>query len=338
MDSEVLEELEHKEPNTSMKNTNLESHRHPKTTRSASKTASHLVLGALAAAALPLAGSTAGAAEGAAPPPPPSRVNALVDLTVTSHYLTPRGMDVDRQGVVFQPLVLAFFNLYQAGDKDAFIKDATFTGGFWSCYGTHQLPATQGYPGNKTGWIETDPIAGISVGFAKNFKLSVTYTAFDMHILNIPFSQHLETKLSYDDSDYLKAFALHPYVIYWQELDKKAVAISSGSVSTESFYFDVGIAPGYTFKDFYNLKLEAPCRILMADEDFYGHAAGPTPVVSLYEIGLKASAPLPFMPEGYGHWSADLGVKHQHFSNNNLKATQGEDDATVVYGGVSCFF
>jgi len=300
-----------------------------------SKTSS-FVLGSLAAAVLPLAVSSAAAGEAATPPP--SRVNALVDLTVTSHYLTPRGMDVDRQGVVFQPLILAFFNVYQADSKDAFIKDATVVGGFWSCYGTHQLPATQGSAtGNKTGWIETDPIAGVSVDFAKNFKVSVTYTAFDMHIYDIPFSQHLETKVSYDDSEYLKAFALHPYVIYWQELQGKAVSSTDANPSS-SHYFDVGVTPGYTFKDFYNIKLEAPCRILMAADGFYGTGAGPTPFVSLYEIGAKASAPLPFMPAGYGHWSANLGVKYQHFCNDNIKATQNEDGATVVYGGVSCFF
>jgi len=78
------------------------------------KTTSTFVMGAMAAAALPLAVASAQADEAAAPPPPPSRVNALVDLTMASHYLTPRGMDVSRQGMVFQPLILAFFNVYKS--------------------------------------------------------------------------------------------------------------------------------------------------------------------------------------------------------------------------------
>ncbi len=307
---------------------------------------SKYLLGSLAmAAALPLASSSAHADMASTnsvavtpPPPPASRVNALVDLTLSSHYLTPRGMDVSRQGIVFQPLMLAFFNLYKSDEKDAIINDVTILGGFWNCFGTHQLPATQGNAtGNKTGWYETDPIAGISVGFAKNFKVSVTYTAFNMQIYDIPFSQHLETKVSYDDSEYLKAFALHPYFLYWQELDGKAVSNTDPNPST-SHYFDVGITPGYTFKDFYSVRVEAPCRILMAADSFYGTAAGATTFVSLYEIGLKASMPLAFMPSTYGHWGANLGVKYMNFDNPNIEATQHETGSTVVYGGVSVFF
>jgi hypothetical protein len=301
------------------------------------------LFGSLAAAALlPLAGSTVHAADtnsvaATPPPPPPSRLNALVDLTVTSHYLTPRGMDVVRQGIVFQPLMLVFGNVYKGDAKEDFLNDVTIVGGFWTCFATHKLPSSTSVGATRTGWIETDPIAGVSIGFAKNFKASVTYTAFDMGIYNIPFSQHLETKLSFDDSEYLKAFALHPYALYWQELDNKAVS-STDPNPTESHYFDTGISPGYTFKDFYGVKLEAPCRILMAAPSFYGTGKGGGTFISLYEIGLKASAPLPFMPQGYGHWSANLGVKYMNFCNPNLEATQNETGATVVYGGISCFF
>jgi hypothetical protein len=307
----------------------------PKNINLAYKTTSKFVLGTMAAAALPMAVATTQADEVAAPPPPPSRVNALVDLTMASHYLTPRGMDVSRQGMVFQPLMLAFFNVYKS---DGFINDGQIYGGMWNCFGTSRLPSSDSNGTKKTGWYETDPIAGVSVGFAKNFKLSVTYTAFSMQIYNIPFSQHLETKLSFNDTDYLKAFALHPYVIYWQELSGKAVASTDAPNAPTSFYFDVGVSPGFTFEDFYGLKLEAPCRILMADSNFYGTQAGPTTFVSLYEFGLKASMPLKFMPQGYGHWSANIGFKRQGFDNPNLRATQGEAGATVVYGGISTFF
>jgi hypothetical protein len=311
-------------------------------TTSAKRSPKYLLGSFAAAALLPLAGTSALAGEtnsvAATPPPPaPSRINGLVDLTIASHYLTPRGMDVSRQGVVLQPLVLLFANVYKADSKDDFIGDATIIGGFWNCFGTHKLASSTSVGATRTGWYEIDPIAGVSIGFAKNFKVSVTYTAFDMQIYNIPFSQHLETKLSFDDSDYLKSFALHPYVLYWQELDGKAVASTSPNPST-SHYFDAGIAPGFTFKDFHDIKLEAPCRILMAAPGFYGTGAGSGTFISLYELGLKASAPLPFMPQGYGHWSADLGVKYMNFCNNNIEATQNETGATVFYGGISVFF
>ncbi len=305
------------------------------------KTTSKFLLGTMAAAALPLAITTVQADESTTntvttvtAQPAPSRVNALVDLGISSHYLTPRGMDVARQGVVFQPMVLAFFNLYKG---DTFINDVSLVGGFWNCFGTSKLPSSDSNGAKKTGWYETDPIAGISFSFAKHFKLSVTYTDFSMQIENIPFSQHLETKLAFDDSDYLKAFALHPYAIYWAELSGKAVSSTDASPDS-SYYFDVGIAASYTFTKCYGLKLEAPCRILMAPSEFYGSASAPTTFVSLYEFGVKASMPLTFMPEGYGHWNAAVGFKRMGFDNPNLRATQNEAGSSVFYADISTFF
>lgn len=292
------------------------------------KNTSSLVLGTMAAAAVLPMVTTVKADEA------PSRVNALVDLGIASHYLTPRGMDVVRQGVVFQPMVLTFFNVYKS---DSFINSATVVAGMWNCFATSKQPSSDSNGTSKTGWIETDPIAGLSFGVAKNFTLSVTYTAFSMQIDNIPFSQHLETKLAFNDGDYLKSFALHPYVLYWQELSGKAVA-STDTNPESSFYFDVGVAPSFTFDKFYSLKLEAPCRILMADPNFYGTGAGPTPFVSLYEFGVKASMPLAFMPPGYGHWNASVGFKHMGFDNPNIRATQNESGSSMFYGNISTFF
>jgi hypothetical protein len=314
---------------------------HSKNKYVAQKNAASLLLGTMAAAFLPMAVATAQADEtstnavtAAKAPDAPSRVNALFDLGISSHYLTPRGMDVVRQGVVFQPMVLTFFNVYKS---DSFLNSATVVAGMWNCFATSKQPSSDSNGAKKTGWIETDPIAGLSFGLAKNFTLSVTYTAFSMQIDNIPFSQHLETKLVFNDSDYLKDFALHPYVIYWQELSGKAVSNTDPNPST-SFYFDVGVAPSYTFEKCYGLKFEAPCRILMADSNFYGTGAGGTTFVSLYEFGVKASMPLKFMPEGYGHWSAAVGFKRQGFDNPNLRATQNEAGSSVFYADISTFF
>ena len=273
-------------------------------------------------------------AEEVAPAPPPSRVHALVNFEFADKYLTPRGMIVQNEGVVFQPLVLGFANIY-SGAQDDLINSATIVGGVWNCFGTGKLPASDS-PGATTSWYEIDPIAGVSLGLAKGFNLDVTYTAFNMEVFNIPFSQHLETKLSFDDSPYLKAFALHPYVIWWNELDGKAVA-NTDAVPESSYYFDIGVAPSYTFTDI-GLKLEAPCRVLLADEEFYGTGAGDGSTVGLYELGLKGTVPVKFMPEGYGSWSFHAGVKYMKFEDDNLKATQGTSETWQIYCGISTFF
>src|SRR5207253_4086940 len=123
-------------------------------------------------------------------------------------YITPRGMLVRDKGLTVQPLFLTIVNLYKG---EGCINNFNFIAGVWNDLGTSGVSEHPPYGSNpKTPWTEIDPIAGISIGFAKRFKLDVTYTAFVEQILAIGTSQHLETKLSFNDEPYLKAFALHP--------------------------------------------------------------------------------------------------------------------------------
>src|SRR5258708_7489543 len=149
---------------------------------------------------------------GAADAPPPSRVDALFNLEFANEYVTPRGMIVHDKGLTLQPLFLGFANLYKGG---GFINDVTFVPVVCSDFSSSPVAIHPPFGSNpKTSFVEIDPIVGMSVGFAKNFTLSVTYTAFAMQILDIGTSQHLESKLAFNDSPYLKAFAVHPYFLF----------------------------------------------------------------------------------------------------------------------------
>ena len=271
---------------------------------------------------------------------PPSRLHALVNLEVSDKYLTPRGMIVQDKGVTVQALFLAFLNVY-TGQPDAFVNDVTLVGGFWNDYASESMPEHVGAGSTETNWVEIDPIFGVSFGLAKNFKLDVTYTAFAMQILDIGTSEHLETKLSYNDTGLLGAFALHPYISFWKELDNKATAAANFGIPS-SYYFEIGVTPSYSIG---SVKFEAPLRVLLPADDFYGETFANSSTVGLYEVGLKASAPLNFMPKGYGFWSAHLGFRYVKFVDKNLQqlATDGgfgsrTKDTAQIYSGVSVFF
>jgi hypothetical protein len=283
----------------------------------------------------------------------PSRVNVLVNFEFSDQYLTPRGMIVHDEGLAFQPLVLGLVNVYKS---DSFINDVTLVPGFWNDFSTAGVSVHAPFGSHPTtSWVEIDPIAGVSVGFAKHFKLDVTYTAFDMQILDIDTSQHLDTKLSFDDGPYLKAFALHPYFEYWQELVNKATAAdvpylvdplgkNLGPGPGPGSYFELGVAPSYTIQK-WGLKLELPCRVLLPSQSFYGEYYASASTVGLYEIGLKASLPMNFMPKGYGHWGFHAGVRYMHFVDENLQEMQAFNapgkatkDSTQFYCGISTFF
>jgi hypothetical protein len=324
------------------------------TSKNASKkTGSTCLLGAVAAATtLTMVPASTRAADA----PPPSRVDALFNLEFANEYVTPRGMIVHDKGLTLQPLLIGLVDLYHS---DSFINSVTFVPGVWNDFSSSGVSIHAPYGSNpKTHWVEIDPIVGISFGFAKRFKLDVTYTAFNMQVLDIPTSQHLDSKISFDDSDYLKAFALHPYFEFWQEVDGKATdadvpeavfgpSPKSGAHAApgSSYYFELGVDPSYTFKEAAGLKLEAPLRVLLPNERFYGNYYAPSSTVGLFELGAKATLPMNFIPPGYGHWSCHLGFRYQYFVDDNLynlnsfnapgKPTR---DTVQVYGGVSIFF
>jgi len=291
-----------------------------------------------------------------APPPDETHVHFLFDFAFASAYNTPRGMMVRENGLTVQPLFLTFIDVYKG---DGFINTVKVVGGCWNDLGTEGVSKNPPYGrGPQTNWTEIDPIGGISVGFAKNFTLDVTYIGFAEQILNIGMVHNLEIKLSFNDSDLLGAWALHPYFSYWQELENKTTdadvpqAVLGPSPFSgkhpqpgSSYYFEFGIAPGYTFKNAGNLKVEAPCRIMFPDSRFYGDYYGSSSTVGLVEAGLKATLPLPHMPKGYGNWSTYVGFRYQYFVDKNLQNLQSfnwpgraEKESWTFYGGFSVFF
>jgi hypothetical protein len=302
-------------------------------------------------------GTSAPAKEVVAPPPPGSPIDLLFNVDILNEYVTPRGMIVRNQGVTIQPLLLAFINLYKG---DGWLDSAKIVGGIWNDYGTSRVSVhAPYYSPDRTHWTETDPIFGLSFGLFKYFTLDVTYTAFIEQILDIGTSNHLDSKLSFDDSAFLKAFALHPYFEYWQELTGKATdadvpeavfgpSSKSGAnpAPAASYYFDVGIDPQYTFENFLGgLKIEAPCSVLLPNERFYGEYYGDANTVGLFELGLKFTVPITCIPANYGHWSFHTGFNYLDFVDNNLYHLNEfnapgapKRNTWQVFGGISAFF
>lgn len=309
-------------------------------------TSPHYLLGTLAAV-VPLVAATARADDS----PPPSKVHALVSVDFANEYVTPRGMIVRDQGLTVQPLFLGLISVYKG---DSFINSVTLIPGVWNDLGTHSISVHAPYNSQPTTpWTEVDPIAGIEIAFAQHFTLDVTYTAFVEQILDIGTSEHLDTKLSYDDSSCFKGFGFHPYVEFWQELDGKAtdadvpyeVFHNKGSGPGSSYYFQTGIDPTYTFDKLGGLKLEAPIDVMLPSNEFYGEYYASASTVGLVAAGLRGTIPLNFMPPGYGHWSFHAALKYMNFIDDNLynlnsfnapgKPTR---DTWQILAGVTVFF
>ena len=262
-------------------------------------------------------------------------VHFLFQGDVSDHYITPRGLNVENEGVIFQPLLLSFWSLYS--DKGSFLNDVSLTAGMWSSIHTENSGADPGH------WNEWDPILGLTFGLGENVKFETNYTAFKSMVDSYPTSHHLELKLKLDDSKWLGDFALNPYVAFWKELDNKATVVFNPSTSDESYYFTVGVNPAVKLGA---VKLEFPTYINIVDSEFYqkmdGSAGGGG--VAVFGTEIKASVPLTFVPKEYGFWTAYAGVKYFHLSNDGLlegnTVLGGGDRNNLVqfHGGLSIFF
>lgn len=263
-------------------------------------------------------------------------LHALLQVDISDHYITPRGLNVENEGVIFQPLFLMFANLYS--DKDGFLQDITFTAGVWSSFHTEESGADPGH------WNEFDPIGGIGFKFADVWKLDLNYTAFKSMVDSYPTSSHLEVKLSLDDSKVMGAFALNPYVAYWQELNYKATVAFNPATSEESSYFTIGINPGFKVG---SAKFEFPTFINLVNEDFYQKfdGTGGGSGLAVFCTEAKVSVPLTFVPKDMGFWTLYAGVKYYHLNNDGLRdgnsvltANEHKDDLVQFHGGISIFF
>ncbi len=268
--------------------------------------------------------------------PPESRLHALLQLDFSDHYITPRGLNVENEGMIFQPLFLVFLDLYS--NPGGFISDVSLTGGIWNSFHTHESGKDPGH------WNELDPILGLTFKFGDSWKLDTTFTCFDSMVDSYPTSTHFEAKLSFDDSKYLGAFALHPWVAFWQELDEKATVVFNPATSDSTFYFTLGINPSFNVG---KVKFEFPTFINLVDGDFYQQfdGSGGGSGLAVFCTEVKASLPLDFVPKDLGFWTLYAGVKYYHLDNAGLSdgnsvltPNEHRDDLVQFHGGISIFF
>ena len=259
------------------------------------------------------------------PAPVKSRISGLLQIDVSDHYITPRGLTVENQGVVVQPLLLLFFDLY---DGEGFLTDVTLTLGVWNSIHSEKSGADPGH------WNEIDPIAGLSFGLGKKFRLDATWTAFESMTDSYDTPNNLEFKLTYSDA-LTDTFSINPYVSYWRELNNKTTFATSPS----SYYYTAGINPTFSPKNI-PVRFELPISVMFPATDFYGESS----TVGLWSAGLKVSTPLTFISPEFGKWFLYTKFTYYKFENdaliqNGSFATGNPDgEETQISGGITILF
>jgi len=273
-----------------------------------------------------------------------SRIHGFGDLRFATAYMTPRGVVVENQGLVTQPLAGLVFDVYQGTGP---INDISLVAGIWSSLHTH-------HPGASL-WNECDFFGTADVKFLSKWDLATTigiwtYPGTPDHTPGLHTQYELDSKLSYDDSDmFIKGFAFNPYLDFFWDCGGHEGEASFTAQAFKTFYVEVGITPTYTVTAITNLPitLSMPTYIQVGDSSFWGDAS-PTDSsrssLGAFSTGLKASVPLSFIPKDYGAWNAYVGVTYLYECNAELVnlsdlAGSGHDHNRVVgYAGIGFGF
>jgi hypothetical protein len=236
-------------------------------------------------------------------------VHGLINFEFSDHYITPRGLDTENQGLVFQPLLLLFWDLYS--DKTSAINDVSLTTGVWNDWDSHQSGAT---PGN---WNEIDPILGLTFKIEKQWQLDVFYTEFHSQTDSYPPSTNLDFKLTYHDAG-ISDLTINPFVEYFDEVHEKATVALVPATAYKSGYVCVGVDP--TFSNVGPWKIELPTSMNLVGSHMYQQfsGAGGGSGFAVFTTEVKGTIPLSFMPASYGHWSAYIGEQYYYLDNKGL--------------------
>ena len=205
----------------------------------------------------------------------PKFVTGLLDLPLSNYYLTPRGGIVENSGVIAQPLLKLFFNLYDGYDGP--LNNVTAMAGIWN-----SIHSKQRGPDSSTveNWNEMDLLSALSVTFLHSWTFAVTYEYWVSPINAFPSASHIELKLGYRDH-FLKGLGnltINPYVNVFIELTNKTS--NANPNDGESFYVELGMVPRYVCAG-YPLRIELPTYLTLPGSDYYNTTQPFPPWVSL---------------------------------------------------------
>jgi hypothetical protein len=267
----------------------------------------------------------------------PKFVTGLLDLPLSNYYLTPRGVIVEDTGVIAQPMLQLFFNLYEG---DGPINSVTGMAGIWN-----SIHSKQRGPDSSTveNWNEMDLLSSLSVTFLNSWTFTFAYEYWVSPIDAFPSASHIELKLGYSDS-FLKSLlgsgelSINPYINFFIELKNKTAALATVD---ESFYFELGMVPKYVFAG-YPLTIELPTYLTFPGDDYYSQNS----TLGVFGTGVRVTAPLTFINWRYGRWSAHVDFIYKHLVNdgvvfdniNNLPPHSDTRNPTQVVGGITLYF
>ena len=233
-----------------------------------------------------------------------SAAHGFAEVAVKTAYITPRGLVVVTDGATLQPLAGLALGLHEG---DGLFERVSITTGVWNNLSTAQ---DSEYVGT---WNEFDFFTGLSARLLRRLDVGATYVLFASPPHNFRPEHNVEFSLAFDDADFLRGAALHPYAkLFWAVAGDSVVLLGDegGAFDTE-----LGVAPGTTLGAA-KVRLALPTFVTLGGPGFFGDGG----VLGIVSTSLSASAPLAFVPGRFGDWQLSLAVAYFHLFNDSLVA------------------
>ncbi len=246
------------------------------------------------------------------------------DNSFTTAYVF-RGILNERDGLIWQPAIDLSLNLFEA--EEAIVRSVDLGVGIWNSIHSRDTGSTGNGPGPM---YETDYYPSLSVSWAGGITSAITYYVYTSPNNAFRTIEEVTVDLSYDDSDLLGAFAVHPTATFAFETHRSSFGgIGKGAVVV------LGIGPGlevtlpFEGADKYPIGITFPVNLGLSMDDYYKNGAE-NDTFGYATIGAHASIPVACIPARYGAWSITNGFDI-YFLNDALEAANQNDEVYPVW-------
>lgn len=207
----------------------------------------------------------------------------------------------------------------EAFSGDGGLQSVGLNFGTWNSLHTGDTGADSGKM-----WYESDFYASLGLGFGGGVSLGTTYTAYTSPNSTFTSVKEIMFKVSVDDSAYLGAGALSPYVAVAFELDAApGVGQADGGLEAGK-YLELGVGPGVAAGA---ASIAFPVKVGLSLADYY-ELDGTDNKFGFFSVGAMATVPLG-PTTSYGAWNLHGGVEFQKLGDTTA-FYNGDDDSQVI--------
>ena len=239
---------------------------------------------------------------------------------VTAYYY--HGSLQQNHSPSFQPYLNLNFKAYEG---DGVLNKAVFTLGLWNSLtnpGTGPVTGPGAWKAPHS-WVESDIAPSLALTFG---KITITESYLFMTFPNGSMAQTSESlisKLSFDDSDALGSFALHPSITHQHETSGKSALLGNNKTGN---YWEAAVAPSVSTGP---VTLTVPLTLGYGSSGYYIKDG-----YGYFSAGLNVGYALP-MPKNMGTWTATTGVTYYNLNKSAVGGNMDNDFVGSIGLGVA---